>query len=269
MQRRILSLSAILALGVASSAAAQRDDDSRLDCRDRDGWSDRRETYCTIVERTIRPGRSLRINAHPNGGVTVVGWDRREVELRAKVQAYARSARDAEDLVRDVEIVTDRGEIRVEGPDRRGRDESWYASFELHVPRDSDLWIRAMNGGIAVADVRGEMDLETRNGGLHLRGLAGNVMAHTTNGGVHVELDGSRWDGDRLDVRTTNGGVDLRVPQDYSADLETGTVNGGLDVEFPIRVRGRISRRIHTTLGDGGPPIRVVTTNGGVRIRRR
>jgi DUF4097 and DUF4098 domain-containing protein YvlB len=94
-------------------------------------------------------------------------------------------------------------------------------------------------------------------------------MAHTTNGGVHVELDGSRWDGDRLDVRTTNGGVDLRVPRDYSADLETGTVNGGLDVEFPIRVRGRISRRIHTTLGDGGPPIRVVTTNGGVRIRRR
>jgi len=269
MQRRILSLSAILALGVVSAAAAQRDDDSRLDCRDRDNWSSRRETYCTIVERTIRPARSLRINAHPNGGVTVIGWDRREVELRAKVQAYARSVRDAEDLVRDVEIVTDRGEIRAEGPERRSRDESWYASFELRVPRDSDLWIRAMNGGISVADVRGEMDLETRNGGLQLRGLAGSVMAHTTNGGVHVELDGSRWDGDRLDVRTTNGGVDLRVPRDYSADLETGTVNGGLDVEFPIRVRGRISRRIHTTLGEGGPPIRVVTTNGGVRIRRR
>jgi hypothetical protein len=98
--------------------------------------------------------------------------------------------------------------------------------------------------------------------------VAGDVRGRTTNGGVHVELDGRRWDGAGLDVQTTNGGVTLEVPADYSARLETGTVNGGLDLEFPVTVQGRIGRRLATTLGEGGPTVRAMTTNGGVRILR-
>ena len=39
---------------------------------------------------------------------------------------------------------------------------------------------------------------------------------------------------------------------------------------FPltITVEGRLARRITTTLGAGGAPVRVVTTNGPVSIRR-
>ncbi len=33
-------------------------------------------------------------------------------------------------------------------------------------------------------------------------------------------------------------------------------------------VQGRIDRVIRTRLGDGGPRIRVMTTNGGVVVRR-
>ncbi|MGH7719113.1 MAG: hypothetical protein ACREON_09755, partial [Gemmatimonadaceae bacterium] len=71
-----------------------------------------------------------------------------------------------------------------------------------------------------------------------------------------------------LDLRTTNGGVDLSIPGNYSATLETGTVNGGMSIDFPITVQGRITRRLTTQLGGGGPTIRAITTNGGVRIRR-
>lgn len=71
-----------------------------------------------------------------------------------------------------------------------------------------------------------------------------------------------------MDVRTTNGGVVLDIPRDYSANLETGTVNGKIRVDFPITVQGTIGRRISTTLGDGGRTIRATTTNGGVVIRK-
>jgi hypothetical protein len=62
--------------------------------------------------------------------------------------------------------------------------------------------------------------------------------------------------------------VHVTVPSGYSAHLETGTVNGGVDIDFPVTVQGKLGRRITTDLGRGGPTVRLITTNGGVQIRR-
>ena len=101
-----------------------------------------------------------------------------------------------------------------------------------------------------------------------MRSRAGDVRGRTTNGGLRVELDGDEWDGEGLDVQTTNGGVSLYIPDDYSARLVTGTVNGGIRIDFPIMVQGNIGRRITTDLGNGGKTVRVTTTNGGVTVRK-
>ncbi len=48
----------------------------------------------------------------------------------------------------------------------------------------------------------------------------------------------------------------MTLPDGYNAELTAETTNGGLDVDFPITVQGRISsvnHRISTTLGSGGP----------------
>jgi DUF4097 and DUF4098 domain-containing protein YvlB len=112
------------------------------------------------------------------------------------------------------------------------------------------------------------MALETVNGGLSLIGTAGDVRGRTINGGIDVTLTGAGWDGEGLDLRTTNGGVALAIPDGYAARLETSTVNGGLDADFPVTVRGRISRELTLDLGSGGRTLRVRTTNGGVTLRR-
>jgi hypothetical protein len=41
-----------------------------------------------------------------------------------------------------------------------------------------------------------------------------------------------------------------------------------MNIDFPITVQGRINRKIEANLGDGGRLIRVMTTNGGVKISR-
>ena len=82
-----------------------------------------------------------------------------------------------------------------------------------------------------------------------------------------VELNGDHWDGEQLDVRTTNGGITMSLPENYSAHLETGTVNGNLSIDFPVTVEPK-SKELAVNLGSGGPTVRVMTTNGGVRIRR-
>jgi hypothetical protein len=40
-------------------------------------------------------------------------------------------------------------------------------------------------------------------------------------------------------------------------------------IDFPITVQGLIGKRIQTRLGTGGPTVRVVTTNGGVRVKQQ
>ncbi|MDP2956109.1 MAG: DUF4097 family beta strand repeat-containing protein [Longimicrobiales bacterium] len=134
------------------------------------------------------------------------------------------------------------------------------------MPENTDLDLQTVNGGIDVEGVSGDIQFETVNGGVHLAGVGGDVRGATENGGLQIELDGDRWSGTGLDARTTSGSVTVSIPRGYSAELETGTVNGSFDINFPVAGQGRIAHTLRTTLGDGGPTIRAMTTNGGVRI---
>lgn len=55
---------------------------------DRGDWGER---YCSIEERTIRPGGVIRVDAHPNGGVTIVGTDGNQIQLKAMIQDWDRT----------------------------------------------------------------------------------------------------------------------------------------------------------------------------------
>ncbi|HLH39066.1 MAG TPA: DUF4097 family beta strand repeat-containing protein [Bryobacteraceae bacterium] len=103
---------------------------------------------------------------------------------------------------------------------------------------------------------------------MNLKRLAGDVEGSTMNGGLNIELAGARWDGAKLDARTTNGGVNLKMPENYSAHLETATVNGHLSMDLPVTMRGEIGKRLATDIGSGGATIHVETTNGDVNVKR-
>lgn len=237
------------------------------------GWCDRdrgggdRERSCEVLTTTLEAPKRITVNGGANGGVNVSGWDRSEVEIHAKVWADARSEERAQAIEKAVRIRVDGGRISADGPDT-GRRESWGVSYEIMVPRAMDLDVDTRNGGVSVTDVSGDIRFRAMNGGVHLVRVGGDVRGRTNNGGLSVELAGNHWEGAGLDAQTTNGGVRMVVPEDYSAELVTGTVNGGMNIDFPVTVRGRIGRRIRTTLGEGGATIRVTTTNGGVRITR-
>jgi hypothetical protein len=253
----------VLALAVLAFPArsAARGDGG---CREEGGD---RASHCEMREVTLPAGRDLvEVDAAPNGGIEVEGWQRDHVRVMAKVVARADSEAEARALAAQVRIET-AGRVHAEGP-RTQSPRSWHVSYRLSVPQGVRLDLRTLNGGIALRDVSGTVDLRTTNGGVSVSRSSGRVTGRTTNGGLDVRLDGSAWDGEGLDLETSNGGVTLVVPEDYNAELETGTVNGGLNLDFPLTVQGRIKRRIAVTLGRGGAPIRAVTTNGGIRLRR-
>jgi hypothetical protein len=232
-----------------------------------DSGSDRPRS-CHVDERTLAAtGGTLAVDAGANGGIRVLGSDRPDIVVRARIEAHARSDADARALASQVKV-SDGYDITVDGPGT-GRREGWHVSFELHVPRTTNLRLRTNNGGIALSNVSADIDIEAGNGGLRLDAVGGSVKGRTGNGGVSIDLDGSSFDGTGLDVSTTNGGVKLSIPDGYSAQLEVGTVNGHLNIDFPVTVQGRIGRSINATLGSGGPPVKATTVNGGVVVRRR
>lgn len=265
MTRLFLVTAVVWTIGGFPAGAQTRADDW---CQERH-WGNDRAGACEVRELTLPSSGSLAVDASPNGGIAVQGAPRYDVHLRAKIVATAATEARAKQILSAVRVQPSGDRIEAEGPTGLDRRESWSVSYELSVPLQTSLALNTTNGGVSIRDVEGRIEFTTTNGGVKLANVGGEVRGRTTNGGVDIDLDGATWRGEGLDVQTTNGGVRLSVPEHYSARLEAGTTNGGLNSDFPVIVSGRVNRDIEATLGAGGPPIRVRTSNGGVRITRK
>jgi hypothetical protein len=264
---------AVLAISAAVPAPAVRADAQQVSttddwCRD-ESWGSR-EGVCEVRNYTVAAtGAVLAVDARPNGGIEVDGDSRRDIMILAKVVATARTEERARQIASAVRVDVTPEKVEADGPDNLGREEGWSVSYRLAVPEQTSLSLRSTNGGINISNVEGRIDFNTVNGGVKLSRLGGDVRGRTNNGGVDIELDGTTWQGEGLDVETHNGGVKLAIPDNYSAHLESSTVNGGFRVDIPMTVQGRINREINAQLGSGGPLVRVRTSNGGIKITRR
>ena len=225
-----------------------------------------------LRELTAAATGNLSVDGGRNGGVSVKGENRSDVLVRACVQAWAASEAEAKALLSSVRIETG-ASIKADS----ASEENWSVSYEIRVPRNTNLNLKAHNGGVSITSVDGNIEFATTNGGVNLGDLSGSVKGRTTNGGVNVKLTGNSWNGSGLDVVTTNGGVNLTVPEGYAANFETGTTNGGfksdvaaLNVETEDN-KGhgdgwQRSKKINASMNGGGALIRVVTSNGGIKI---
>jgi hypothetical protein len=266
--RLMILLPAVLCFA-GPAALAQRGEREERGLACDNNWNNDRSSHCVIKEQTIQAGSGMiSIDGRKNGGVSVKGWDRGEILVRSKIQSWGETDAEARGVAGQIRIETGGAQIHAEGPSM-GERQGWAVSFEVFVPHNSNLSLKAHNGGISIADVRGQIEFDAMNGGVSLKRLAGNVKGQTSNGGLSIELDGTRWDGEGMNVRTTNGGVRMLIPENYSARLETGTVNGGMNIDIPITIQGKIEREISVDLGAGGATVRAITTNGGVSIKRK
>lgn len=291
---------AVLGLGVA---LAQEPNPAECDGDGRDRG--RYVEVCDVREFASPATGSLSIVDRTNGDIRVRAWDRDEVHVRAVVRATARDLEVAREIVASV-VLSEGDTLRAAGPERqqswRG-GQWWTVDYDVQVPPETkltvaaingevairelsgDVSVEAVNGEIAISDVSGDVfakavngeieigrvsgdiSAETVNGSVELEGVSGSVKGTAVNGSIEVTLVGDRLAAEGVDLETVNGPVDLRMPRSFSARLELETVTGGMDVDFPITISGKLDpRRISTTLGSGGPPVRVETTGGAISI---
>ena len=239
-----------------------------------------------------------------DGSVQIEATDRPEVAARVTTRGW----KIGPDEVTITENQTgDRVDIEVRVPhDRWGLDFGHRSiTVVVQVPRQSDLDIRTGDGSVSVQPVSGRLRIFTGDGSITADGLRGEIRLHTGDGsiranGLEGRLEADTGDGsmdvrgrfDVLDLRTGDGsieadvergskvagawslrsgdgGIMLRLPDDLSADLDAHTGDGHIVLDLPVTVAGTISTSsVRGKLGAGGPPLRVQTGDGSIRLQK-
>jgi hypothetical protein len=239
-----------------------------------------------------------------DGSVQIETADRREVGARVTTRGW----RIGSDEVTITESQTgDRVDIEVRVP-REHWGMNWghrEIRVILQVPKEADLDVRTGDGSVSVQPVSGHLRIFTGDGSISADGLQGEIRLHTGDGsiratGLEGRLEADTGDGhmdvrgrfDVLDLRTGDGGIEaevergskvsgawslrsgdggitLRLPDDLSADLDAHTGDGHITLDFPVTVAGSISTStVRGKLGAGGLPLRVQTGDGSIRLQK-
>jgi hypothetical protein len=234
-------------------------------------------TLTETIDRTfdVRPGALVSLS-NVNGRIAVESWNQPRVRVVAHKQV--KGDRKALEAVR-VEMEPRDGGLRIvtQHPGRHsGSFIDWMfgnhgeasVRYEITVPRAMDLEIRNTNGSVQVSGVSGKTSLLTTNGKITVARLEGSIVARTTNGGIEAELL-NVIQGQPLRFETTNGRIAVTVPPSLAADIEASTTNGSIQSELPITTTRFSKTSLKGTTNGGGTPVRLRTTNGGIRILTR
>jgi hypothetical protein len=213
-----------------------------------------------------------------NGGIVATGAPAGAVEVTA-----TKKGRKSDPAGVKVEVVEHAGGVTIcavypsdgapnecqpgAGGRMKVRDNDVSVEFAVKVPAGVRFVGRTVNGGIKASGIAADAEAHTVNGGVHVD-AAGTARAETVNGGITASLGRADWTG-TLKLKTVNGGIDVAMPEGLNADVKASTVNGDFETDFPLTVKGRISRRkIEGTIGTGGRLLEVETVNGAIELRK-
>lgn len=252
------------------------------------------------VRRRFDAGDVSRLRVGADGDATVRRADGDRVEVEVTKRAYGgtdpsdlelRSSAEGETLRLRTHVPTVVGigggdvdvDVRVPASVRVERVESDAGTVSLDGVA-GDATVAATAGDVSVRDVRGDVDVDAANGDVTTTDTQGFVAAETENGDVAVTSpdgvgDLGSVDGDvEADVpalrgeptlATTNGDVEVALGADLDAAVEATTENGAVEgVDALDDVDAASGTRLAGAVGDGGPELRLETTNGDVTVRR-
>jgi DUF4097 and DUF4098 domain-containing protein YvlB len=199
-----------------------------------------------------------------NGGVQVNVWDQNTVRVQAVKEAESKE--DLEALRIEVKSAANSVEIETRYP--HGNHGHLSVEYTLTVPKGAALdGFRLVNGSLTVAGLGGEVRAKLVNGRAKLTGLAGNVNVESVNGDLNVEIE-KLAAGQRVELETVNGRIELRLAPTVSAEVRAETVNGHLSNDFgvPVNKHKYVGADMAGSIGSGGGELRLKTVNGAISV---
>lgn len=273
----------------SGSTVTMNDDSASDDCRDHLGNGD--NDYRSIVRdeevKTI-PNQPLTITAEHNGGIQVTTWDKPEVSLKLCKQISIDDENEGRKLLAETRLEIDGSKISVHAPE--GNHHSLGTVILVKAPRNADLKLNVLNGGISLTNFTGTAEAHAQNGGIAFRRSTGKLIAQAQNGGISIKDCGGdvtarvengglsialpdRWEGKGLEAHARNGGLVLSVPKTFAGGLEVVASEHTSIVckDNACDAGERTWDSGHKTFRMGGtnPQVRATTENGGIVIEDR
>src|ERR1700734_919491 len=182
---------------------------------------------CSAVSAgPIRHEQHFKVAAHPiitihnpEGLITVKAWTKAEVMV-ISMPASTEVEVDAEQMGNRVDVSTRAVSDSVAPGDMR-------ADFQINVPEDAELQIHNDAGSVNVANVLGDMNVETVAAGVDLEDTSGYLTVKTVGGSFQcVRCAG------RIEVSSITGNFRLTDLRSYHVRAQTSTGNILFDGEF-------------------------------------
>lgn len=222
-----------------------------------------------------------------NGGITVKGYDGKEVVVEAR--ARNRESGRTEGNLKRLAVNTTGLSVEEENNEVRIGTDSHMRAIDLtiSVPQHTSLHLRCVNDGdIAVSGVDGELDVDDVNGSVTLANVSGSAVAHALNGRLLVTF--VRVNPQKaMAFSSLNGDVDVTFPADLKANVTIKSDRGDVFSDFDVQLqaqaaqpvvedsrgrggkyRVRLDKAIHGTINGGGPEIQFTNFNGTIYIRK-
>ncbi|MFZ0038197.1 MAG: DUF4097 family beta strand repeat-containing protein [Candidatus Acidiferrales bacterium] len=156
---------------------------------------------------------------NPNGVLTVKAWSRPEVKLVADIQS------DKVDF--DAEQSGNRVEVNARAVSSSISPEELRADLQIFVPEDTELQIHDDSGSVDVADVMGDMAVDTIAAGVALEDAAGYLTIKTVGGSIQcVRCAG------KLEITSVSGNIKLLEMRSYNVRAQTWAGDMFFDGEF-------------------------------------
>ena len=247
-----------------------------------------KEKYTEDLDWELDGANIEAILAHSsNGSITYEGRSAQQVTVQAHKMVRAPSMDEAEAFAQQVQIKIEQqeGMLRISKEHPKppfGFDVS--VSYVIQGPNKVDLTLETTNGKILAEQVEGTVKIKSTNGKIRLDAVTGQVEAHTTNGGIEVEVvslkdeskfattNGSIKVGVREGIapilaNTSNGSINLTLPEDFCGQLDAKTVNGKISSELATTPERQSRTQLVGQIGEGGEtPLKLRTTNGSIRL---
>ncbi len=186
-----------------------------------------------------------------------------------------------------IERVSGRVSARTAGGDMTVRE----ATREVDVQTSGgDIELRSIGGRVSARtaggdiegrDLGGQVSAETSAGDIELDEVRGGVQARTSVGDIDVAVTLQDFSQDYpMSLETTHGDITLMLPPTLPAsiDARVRSLGGGWDrddiySDFALaregpRARGSGDLRSYGDINGGGPPIRLRTSGGSIRIEK-
>ena len=140
-----------------------------------------------------------------------------------------------------------------------------------------DLEARSGDGSISVDQAEGRLDVETDDGSIAIDARPSVLRARTGDGSITLQLAPETVMADAWDLSTGDGSVTVTLPPEFNAEIDAETGDGSVRSSYPglgASEEGEDSERrqrrrdLRARLGDGGPILKIRTSDGTIRFER-